>query len=161
MWQYLNPTPPNELCHYGVLGMKWGVRRIRKLDSKIKNEKDTGKQDIKEWKEIGKYHNKNVDKDISRSRHIANKNIKKYNSKKKEIQKEIDERVTKKTQSAINNLSTGKALTQSFLLGSYGALVYNSLKAKNVSTGKAITQAVINNWANDITYGKLSKSARW
>lgn len=28
MWRY-NDTPDNELMHYGVLGMKWGIRRDR------------------------------------------------------------------------------------------------------------------------------------
>lgn len=36
MWQYNNME---ELCHYGVLGMKWGVRRNRKSRSGIKNKR--------------------------------------------------------------------------------------------------------------------------
>ena len=40
MWTY-NYNYSNELCHYGVKGMKWGVRRNRKLNtlSKIKNKR--------------------------------------------------------------------------------------------------------------------------
>lgn len=29
MWQYNHTSYPNELFHYGVKGMKWGVRRTR------------------------------------------------------------------------------------------------------------------------------------
>ena len=33
MWTY-NYNYSNELCHYGVLGMKWGVRKERKYTDK-------------------------------------------------------------------------------------------------------------------------------
>lgn len=58
-------------------------------------------------------------------------------------------------------MSTGKAVGQSLMLGSYGSLVYTSLRQKGVSKGKAAAQAIVNNSLNNLTLGKLSKKAKW
>ena len=152
----------SDLYHTGVLGMKWGHRKVTKLNAKISKEKAIGKKMIEEDREIGKFNkNYNVKKEVARSKQITDKNVKKMEAKRNKIQSKLDNQATKETQKAINNMPTGKAMAQAFLLGSYGSVVYTSLRTSGVSKGKAIIQAATNNWANELTFNQLSKAAKW
>lgn len=164
VWEY-NST--DELRHYGILGMKWGVRRYQNKDGSLtaKGVKRYAEKGYAEdaYKSNKTKYGKAYDKVTG-----ANKTAGKMKAKmstnsenKKRANEYINSKTTKKTRDAIANLSTRKALAESVLMGNYGALVYNSLRANNVSRGKAMAQAVLNNWANNLTLGKASKNSRW
>lgn len=113
----------NELYHYGVLGMRWGVRRARKMEQKSETLRKRGK--------------------IDKANALKEKS-KKILAKHERLSggKEVVDRVT--------GMSTGKAIAQSLVMGTYGSLKYNQARTKGVDKGKAAIQGIllgnINTW---------------
>lgn len=118
----------NELYHYGVLGMKWGIHRANVNAAKAKRAKARGKYE----------------------------QAKKYSDKSKKILKKHTDRTSKETVKYVNKTSTGKLVAESLLLGTYGALKYNQARAsKNASRGRAAVEGILYSGANRLSYGLL------
>jgi hypothetical protein len=113
------------LQHYGVLGMKWGIRRARRKDAARKYKKGTSEY-------------KKAVNDKSRDVAIANKLYSKQS-------KGANKRVAK--------MSTSDAIVESMLLGSYGALKFNEAKARGAGTGRAAVESILYGMGNSMTYG--------
>lgn len=130
----------NELKHYGVLGMKWGIRKSDRLSSKNKKARALSR-------ELGK--NKNSRTSRARKKAV-DYGIKKRTKKLDDTNFQLD-MYGKATKKRVKDLSTLTAIGQTLTLGPYGALKYNQLKAHNISTGKAITYAKLSNIGNRST----------
>lgn len=118
-----------EIQHYGVLGMKWGIRRSRKQLEAAAAARAKG--DTKQAKELEKKSKQTLQKHISRT--------------------------SKATVDKVSNTSTGKLVAESLLTGTYGALVYNQMRAdKKTSRLSAIGEAIVADIVNGFTSGLLS-----
>lgn len=144
----------SQLAHYGVLGMKWGVRRARKLEDKIARNRSTGKKDIEEWKEIGKYRGyskERIQKNIDASKRITQRKEAKYQSKIDKIRKK--ESNFGGAAARIKKMSTGKALASSMLMGTYGSLKYQQARASGAKRGEAYLSTIGPKFMDNITMG--------
>lgn len=116
------------LMHYGVLGMKWGQRRARKASVKASKLSAKGKTE----------------------------KASKYSAKSSKIEKYHREMGGSKTYDRVKTTSTGKALAQSMLMGTYDALKYQKARASGTSRGKAAVNGYLHGLANTATSGYLS-----
>lgn len=117
------------LAHYGVLGMKWGQRRVRVNQAKARRAKAIGDKEA----------------------------YAKYSSKANRIkQKHIRLSGGKKAYDYTKNESLGKSLVKSTLLTTYGTMKYNEFRSKGQDQLTAGVKAVAYGYANNLTGGIVS-----
>ena len=168
-----------ELYHYGVLGMKWGVRRARRKDAKAQYKKRTDKAFEEYERETAK-----IEKNYKRGQNLSKKDLARqeavekkyadtvakakqdYKTAKNDRSKDVDlanklySKQSKEANKRVANMSTGEAMVQSFLLGSYGALKFNEAKARGQTTGKAAVEGILWN-AGDMAVGGYISTAQY
>lgn len=113
------------LEHYGVLGMKWGVRRAKKFAQKAKAAEAKGQ----------------IDK------------AKKFQSKSQKIESYHKFMAGTKAYDYSKSQSLGKSLVKSLAFGTHGALKYNQARTAGASRGKAVLDGLLYNMANVATSG--------
>lgn len=138
-------TDSDELRHYGVIGMKWGVHRAKKKGTKYEYKSHSTKKyerkAAKAWKKHMKYDEDSRYKAKNDNQHAkyeakaakyANKYDKMENRRKRSA--EHDKRMFKLSQKA----ELGKEVAKYLLVGGLGATSYMRMKASGkMSKGKA------------------------
>lgn len=119
----------DELMHYGVLGMRWGVRRANSFAKKAATAKARGDKE-------------SYTKYSSKAKQITAKNRRLAGG-----QKVIDYTMKE---------SLGKSIAKALIFGRYGAAKYNKEKANSADQGEAIIKGLIGNFANNATGGLAS-----
>lgn len=174
------------LAHYGVLGMRWGVRHNKGYKSAVKAAKakrDKAKMDANDRADARTEKHYSRNPGATRSgfvkgkqnraafREAEAKNIAQLNKDyakadadykaavkkaKYDTANKLYSKQSKAANKAVMDMSTGQTIARTMLMGSYGSLKYTEARTRGASTGKAVASAVLHNWGNNLTYGALS-----
>lgn len=131
MWDYND----NYLVHYGVIGMKWGVRRAEKNKEKARMHRQKARMSENREKELAK--------------------AEKYETRAKKIEQKHKDRTNVATYNRVKNTSTAKLIGESMVLGTYGALKYNEARASGMKRGWSIVNGLLESTLDVATGGIL------
>lgn len=120
------------LCHYGVLGMKWGIHKA-KAYAKSANRIAAKKGD--DPKAMAK--------------------AEKRRAKSARIEQKHRDRGGSKTYDRVANIRTAVLYGQSLMLGTYGALNYQRARANGDTVGRGLLDGFVSGVANQMTSGLL------
>lgn len=112
----------NDIKHFGVLGMRWGVRHDKQYQAKERSAR--GKKNYNSIVKKAK---------LDTANRLYSKNTSKMNN-------------------SIVNASTGETLVKSFLMGSYGSMKYAKAKSEGSGTASAAVNGILMNWGNNLLY---------
>lgn len=130
------PTP-EDLAHYGVLGMKWGHHRVRAAQDKAA----AAKARVLTTKKGTKAYAKAKDK-YKEARAKA--------STRKAVYEGVYSNA--KARKRVENQSMGKTLAQTMLFGDFGAMKYNEARAAGVDRGRSFVNGLAGGFADIILF---------
>ena len=144
----------NELKHYGILGMRWGHKRMSNITTKISKTQDRLKKELDsgapyEKSGVKSKHGKTLltEKDVkelmSGLKKNASSEMAKYEFKMKKIQAKMNRTASKELQEQVATMTKGQVFKETFLRGSIGAKVYRESKITGYSKNASIVRAML------------------
>lgn len=123
------------LQHYGVIGMKWGIRRARNKQAKENYKKAISNNvDKKDAKKSYKLEKKNKSNDTKIANRLYSKNSKAMNAR-------------------IAKMDIGEAFLKTYVLGSYGTMKYEKARSEGSGVASSAGKAVLKNAGNVYALG--------
>lgn len=140
----------DSLQHYGVLGMRWGIRhdrRVRAAKAMYKTNRKAIKRD------------KSLSKDQKRKKIAASRE--QWMKERVASANRLYSKHDKATNERIARMSSRKTFAQASLLGSYGALKYNDSRAHGVKRFRSALRAGNANARDRASGWNLSEEEYW